>query len=84
MSATTPMPPGMTPFAQMVFRALQNYGAVVVDKAGAVMIEAETSADWAFQGGTGVDPITTAFAGKPQYLVLNGMPWSQLQVVSNH
>lgn len=81
MSATTPMPAGLTPFAQMVFRALQTYGAVVTDHAGAVMITAEDTADWAFQGHTGPDPITTAFAGHPEYSVLNGMPWSQLQVV---
>lgn len=83
LAANTPMPAGLTPFAQMVFRAIQNYGLVVIDHAGAVMIQAETSADWAFQGGTGVDPITNSFAGKPQYAVLNGMPWSQLQVVGN-
>jgi hypothetical protein len=82
MPANTPMPAGLTPFAQMVFRALQTYGAVVVDHAGAVMVEAENSQDWAFQGGSGTDPITTSWAGKPQYAVLNGMPWSQLQVIN--
>jgi len=82
MPANTPMPPGLTPFAQMVFRALQNYGAVVVDKAGAVMVQAENSNDWAFEGHTGTDPITTSFAGHPQYSVLNGMPWSHLQVIT--
>ena len=71
----------MLPFAQMVFRTLQTYGAVVVDKARAVMVEAENSNDWAFAGNTGTDPITTSFAGKPQYSALNGMPWSQLQVI---
>lgn len=81
MPATTPMPAGLTPFAKMVFRALQTYGGVVVDHAGAVMVEAENSADWAFEGNTGTDPITKAFAGKPQYAVLNGMPWSQLGVI---
>ena len=33
-----------TPFAQMVFKAIQTYGMVVVDQAGAVMIEAEHQA----------------------------------------
>ena len=78
---TTPLPADLTPFARMVFQALQSYGGVVVDHAGAVMIEAENSRDWAFQGHSGPDPITAAFAGKPQYAVLNGMPWSQLQVI---
>ena len=81
MPATTPMPAGLTPFAQMVFRAMQTYGAVITDHAGAVMTTAENSADWAFQGNAGTDPITRAFAGQPQYAVFNGMPWSQLQVI---
>ncbi|HEY3845059.1 MAG TPA: hypothetical protein VGL48_17570, partial [Acidimicrobiales bacterium] len=81
MPQSTPMPAGLTPYAQMVFRTLQTYGAVVVDKAGAVMVQAENSNDWAFAGNTGTDPITTSFAGQPQYSVLNGMPWSQLQVI---
>jgi hypothetical protein len=82
MPQSTPMPAGLTPFAQMVFRTLQTYGAVVVDRAGAVMLQAETSNDWAFAGHTGTDPITTASAGKPEYSVLDGMPWSQLQVIT--
>jgi hypothetical protein len=45
------------------------------------MIQGEDSADWAFEGHTGTDPITAASAGKPEYQVLNGMPWSQLQVI---
>jgi hypothetical protein len=82
MPANTPMPANLTPFAQMVFRALQTYGAVIVDHAGAVMVQAENTNDWAFEGNTGTDPITASFAGKPQYSVLNGMPWSQLQVIA--
>ena len=81
MPPNTPMPAGLTPLAQMVFRTLQTYGAVVTDRAGAVMVEAETRADWAFSGHTGTDPITVASNGKPQYAVLNGMPWSSLQVI---
>lgn len=81
LPSTARMPANLTPFAQMVFRALQTYGAVVVDHAGAVMVEAENSRDWAFEGHAGTDPITASFAGKPQYAVLNGMPWSQLQVI---
>ncbi|HET6874448.1 MAG TPA: hypothetical protein VFH70_06695 [Acidimicrobiales bacterium] len=82
LPATTPMPAGLTPFAQMVFQALKTYGAVVTDHAGAVMTEAENSNDWAFEGHIGTDPITTAFAGKLQWNVFNGMPWSQLQVIN--
>ncbi|TMM17210.1 MAG: hypothetical protein E6G01_06575 [Actinobacteria bacterium] len=81
MPQSTPMPAGLTPFGQMVFRSLQQYGAVVTDRAGAVMTEAENTNDWALAGHTGTDPITTASAGQPEWLVLNGTPWSQLQVI---
>jgi hypothetical protein len=75
------MPAEMSPFAQMVFKALQTYGAVVTDRAGAVMVQAETVQDWATAGKAGADPITTSWAGKPEYDVLNGIPWSDLQVI---
>jgi hypothetical protein len=75
------MPSHLTPFAQMVFHALQNYGAVVTDKGGAVMIQAESVEDWSASGHTGVDPITASWAGQPEYAVLNGIPWSDLQVI---
>jgi hypothetical protein len=81
MPQSTPMPAGLTPFAQMVFQTLQTYGAVVVDHAGAVMVQAENSNDWAFAGNTGTDPITTSFAGRLPYSLLNRMPWSQLQAI---
>ena len=76
-----PTPPGLTPFARMVFWALQRYGAVVTDRGGAVTIGAEDSEDWAARGHHGVDPITASFAGKPPYLALGGIPWSSLEVI---
>jgi hypothetical protein len=76
------MPPGLTPFAKMVFVALQRYGMVVVDQAGAVMLQAEYGPDWTYEGHSGSDPISASFAGQPEYWALNGMPWSQLQVAS--
>jgi hypothetical protein len=81
LPASLAMPGGLTPFAQLVFRALQNYGAVVTDQAGAVMIQAEDPSDWAVTGHSGVDPITASWQGQPEYTVLNGIPWSQLQAV---
>lgn len=81
LPASVAMPSGMTPLAQMTFKALQTYGAVVVDYAGANAIQGETTADWAFSGHTGTDPITTASLGWPRYAVFNGMPWSSLEVV---
>jgi hypothetical protein len=51
----------------MVFTALQDHGAVVVDFAGAVMTEAEQPSDWAAEGHQGVDPITASWDGLPEY-----------------
>jgi hypothetical protein len=73
------MPSGLTPFAQMVFRAIQNYGMIVTDQSGAVDIVGETSADWT---GGGTDPITASWNGQPAYAALDGVPWSQLQVLA--
>lgn len=70
-----------TPFAQMVFNAIQNYGMVVVDQGGAVMIEAEQQSDWVTEGHTGTDPITASWDGLPEYQVVANLPWSTLQAV---
>lgn len=75
------MPSGLTPFGQMVFRAVQTYGMVVTDQAGAVMIQAENTSDWAAQGHSGVDPITASWQGLAEYQVVANLPWSQLQVI---
>jgi hypothetical protein len=77
----TPMPSGLTPFGQMVFRAILTYGMVVTDQAGAVMIEAEQPSDWAAEGNTGTDPITASWQGQQEYQVVASLPWSQLQAV---
>lgn len=81
LPANLPMPGGLTPFAQMVFRALQRYGAVVTDFAGGVMVEAEQRIDWGEEGYSGTDPITASWDGLPAYKVLASLPWSSLQAV---
>ncbi|MGH9104801.1 MAG: hypothetical protein ACRDZX_02995 [Acidimicrobiales bacterium] len=70
-----------TPFARMVFRAIQRYGMVVVDQGGAVMIEAEQPSDWAAQGHRGPNPIEASWQGEGQAQVVASLPWSDLQVV---
>jgi hypothetical protein len=80
-SASAAMPSGLTPFGQMVFKAIQTYGMVVTDYAGAVMLEAEQSSDWAAEGNSGTDPITTSWGGQAEYQVVASLPWSQLQAV---
>lgn len=77
----TPMPAGLTPFAQMVFRAIETYGAVVTDQASGVFLEAEQPSDWATEGDSGVDPITASWGGLEAYQVVASLPWSDLQVV---
>ena len=75
------MPSGLTPFAQMVFRALQTYGAVVTDQGGSVSLESEQTSDWAAEGHSGTDPITASWDGLQEYQVVASLPWSSLQVV---
>ena len=77
----TPMPTGLTPFAQMVFRAIETYGAVVTDQAAGVFVEAEQPSDWASEGRAGTDPITASWGGLQAYQVVASLPWSDLQVV---
>ena len=82
-AAGTSCPPSecSTPFAQMVFKAIQTYGMVVVDQGGAVMIEAEQQSDWAAEGNTVTDPITASWDGLPEYQVVANLPWSSVQAV---
>ena len=76
-----PMPPELPPFAQMVFTALQRYGAVIIDQAGAVMLEAEQPSDWSAEGHTGRAPTVVASDGLPEYSVVAKLPWDKLQAV---
>jgi hypothetical protein len=78
----TAMPSGLTPFAQMVFRAISTYGMVVVDQGGAVMLEAEQPSDWSAGGNTGTDPITASWDGEQEYQVVASLPWRDLQALS--
>lgn len=77
----TPMPPGLTPFARMVFQAISTYGAVVTDQAGGVFLEAEQGSDWAAEGHTGIDPLMASWDGLLEYQVVASLPWQDLQVV---
>jgi hypothetical protein len=79
--ANLAMPSGLTPFGQMVFKAIQTYGMVVTDQGGAVMLEAEQPSDWAAEGHSGTDPITASWAGEQEYQVVASLPWASLQTV---
>jgi hypothetical protein len=79
--ANLAMPSGLSPFAQMVFKAVQTYGMVVVDQGGAVMLEADEPSVWSQQGNSGTDPITASQNGLAEYEVVASLPWSNLQTI---
>jgi hypothetical protein len=69
----------LSPVAVTVARALQRYGMVVTDTAGAVVLMAEDAQPFLAAGEP--NPYEALFAGTPSYSVLDGMPWSRLHVV---
>ncbi|HUB71680.1 MAG TPA: hypothetical protein VL984_14765 [Acidimicrobiales bacterium] len=75
------VPSGLSPFARMVFVALQRYGAVVTDQAGGVMIQAEQASDWYAEGHEGPSPMVAAWGGLPEFKVIAPLPWQDLQAV---
>jgi hypothetical protein len=79
--ANLAMPSGLTPFAQMVFKAIQTYGMVAVDQGGAVMLEADEPTVWSQEGNSGTDPITASQDGLPEYQLVASLPWQDLETV---
>jgi hypothetical protein len=80
----TAMPSGLSPFAQMVFKAISTYGMVVVDMGGAVMLEADMAdpGPWEGQGNSvASDPITNATDNLAEYQLVANLPWQDLQAV---
>jgi hypothetical protein len=86
------MSSGLTPFAQMVFKAIQTYGMVVVDQGGAVAIEADQSGyeyqgtvydgTWELEGNSfSTDPIANSWDGDAPYNLVTRVPWQDLQAV---
>ncbi len=67
----------LTPVARMVAEAAQRYGFIVVDKAGAVAVSAETGR--LTQGA--VNPWDELLEGVPHYEVMAGFPWEDLQAL---
>jgi hypothetical protein len=81
LPASLAMPSGLTPFAQMVFRTLQQYGAVVVDRGALITLQTEKVSDWAAEGHSGTDPITASWDGEKEYQVVAKLPWGDLQAI---
>ncbi len=69
--------PGLTPVARIVGKAMQEYGAVVRDKAGAVSFYGINTTP--VIEATGVNPWTEAFGGKAGYEQFTNFPWQSLQ-----
>lgn len=67
----------LTPVGRMVAKAAQEYGFVVIDKSGAVGLNAEAGA--LTKKRTGVDPWDTM--ASPSYEVLRNFPWERMQVL---
>jgi hypothetical protein len=70
---------GLHPVATMIAEAAQEYGFIVVDKAGSVSVIAESGAPE--QAATGVDPWAVLLVGSQVYDVLAGFPWDRLQAL---
>jgi hypothetical protein len=77
------MPSGLTSLGQMVFKAIQNYGLVVTDHAGAVTVEGEDPAGWDLTNNTTDNPIGDAMDGQASYSVITSLPWADLQAISS-
>jgi hypothetical protein len=88
----TEMPAGLTPFGQMVFKAILSYGMVALDMGGDVAIEADMNGyvdgtttvegPWEEEGNpVSTDPINNATGTTPSYELVANLPWSDLQAV---
>lgn len=67
----------MHPAAKIIAKAAQKYGFVVWDKAGAISIRVQNPKSYTALGQP--DPYVAIYNGTPNYSILNGFPWDQLQ-----
>ena len=70
---------GMHPVAATITTALQTYGCVIRDRAGAVTLSGQSAHQWTDRGQ--VDPYAALFAGTPKYEVMNQVPWGSLRAL---
>ncbi|MHB1930116.1 MAG: DUF4124 domain-containing protein [Acidimicrobiales bacterium] len=71
---------GLSPAALEIAQALQTYGMVVADTAGAVTFIAQDPSPQMAAGAT--NPYNAWFGGTPSYGVLSAIPWQDLQAIS--
>ena len=62
---------------KVIAKAAQKYGFVVWDKAGAVSLRAQNPTSYTALGKA--NPYPALFENKPNYALLNGIPWDRLQ-----
>lgn len=70
---------GLHPVAEMIALAAQKYGFIVVDKAGAVAVIAESGAPE--EAATGQDPWSAILGATPDWQVMGNFPWDALQAL---
>jgi hypothetical protein len=80
------MPSGLTPFAQMVFTAIQKYGAYLIDTAGNIAFYTENVTSWTRYfgavpswAGTLFGGSSTDYGGYYFYYPTLPLPWGSLQ-----
>ncbi len=64
-------------FQRIVGKAMQEYGAMVLDKSGCVAARGESPVAWQARTGQG-DPWPGIFGGEANWSVWNGFPWDRL------
>jgi hypothetical protein len=67
----------MSRAGKVIAKAAQKYGFIVLDKAGAIAIRGQNAVSYTALGAP--DPYPALFEGKPNYSVLDGLPWDRIQ-----
>jgi hypothetical protein len=78
--ASVSMPNGLSPFAQMVFTAMQEYGGYVIDLSTGNGIYVENSASWLNRNDT--FPLSSYLGGATTSTVLSGLPWASMEAAA--
>jgi hypothetical protein len=64
-----------------IAKAMQDYGMILTDKGGSVVMQAEDPRVYMAQHGTTTNPYDAIFAGRDAYTVLQDIPIDRLQVL---
>jgi hypothetical protein len=64
-----------------IAKAMQDYGMILTDKGGSVVIQAEDPRVYMAQHGTTANPYDSIFAGRDAYTILQEIPIDRLQAL---